>query len=364
MLNVKSVRSIFFSPTSTLTAFLLLFLTLSDLSHAEEKPPISTIAFGSCAKQDRPQPIWDAVVAAQPDLFLFIGDNIYGDTEDMEILKNKYEQLGRQTGYQKLKNTCPILATWDDHDYGGNDAGVEYPKKKESQQTFLDFFGEPADSPRRKREGVYDAKVFGREGKRVQIILLDTRYFRSPLVRADRTSEPGEGDRGPYAPNRYPSATMLGRAQWAWLDQQLQVPADIRVIASSIQVIADDHGWEKWGNFPHERKHLFDLIAQTGAKGVIFISGDRHSAEISAINSDDIYTLYDITSSSLNAPLKWRNELNRHRIGLKYFGPNFGVIMIGWEEENPTIRLQVRGEKGKVVLQKRIRLSELQRKGG
>ena len=148
--------------------------------------PLHRIAFGSCATQARPQPIWDAVVATRPELTFLLGDNIYADTLDMNVMRAKYAKLAAMPGFQLLRKTCPIFATWDDHDLGANDAGGEYPKKDESQKIFLDFFGDPADSPRRHRPGVYDAKVFGPEGKRVQVIMLDTRYFRSPLKRKDR----------------------------------------------------------------------------------------------------------------------------------------------------------------------------------
>src|SRR5436305_1258001 len=103
--------------------------------------PLSRIGFGSCVHQDRPQPIWTPIVAAKPELFLMLGDNIYADTEDMALMRKMYAQLAAQPGFKKLRGACPILATWDDHDYGGNDAGAEYPKKKESQQLFLDFWG-------------------------------------------------------------------------------------------------------------------------------------------------------------------------------------------------------------------------------
>src|SRR5438094_6137873 len=90
---------------------------------AGDKMVLSRIAFGSCARQDKPQPIWDAVVAVKPDIYLSLGDTIYGDTEDMAVMKKKYDQLAAIPGWQKLKKTCPILATWDDHDYGVNDGG-------------------------------------------------------------------------------------------------------------------------------------------------------------------------------------------------------------------------------------------------
>ncbi|MFG0336109.1 MAG: alkaline phosphatase D family protein [Maioricimonas sp. JB049] len=331
-----------------------------DAPLAADQQPLERIAFGSCARQDEPQPIWQTIVEAEPNLFLFIGDNIYGDSEDMNVLRKKWNQLGAVEGYRRLKEICPILATWDDHDYGVNDGGAEYPRKKESQKVFLEFFEEPADSPRWNREGVYGATLFGPEGKRVQVILLDTRYHRSRLVKRVWRPEPGEGDKGPYDRNDDPAATMLGDEQWKWLEKQLQVPAQVRIIASSIQVIPDGHHWEKWGNLPLERQRLFRLIEQTGAGGVVFISGDRHSAEISAVDPDIGYELIDVTSSSLNRPSKWHSELNPHRLGTKYTDENFGMITIDWEQQDPVVRCQVRSMEGKVVLQHRVRLSQLQ----
>jgi alkaline phosphatase D len=342
-----------------LTLVLIWSWFVFDKAGAQEPQPWSRITFGSCAHQEKPQPIWDAIVAAQPDGFLFVGDNIYGDTEDMNVLKQKWDLLGAQPGYQKLMATCPILATWDDHDYGANDAGVEYPKKRESQQLFLDFFAVPADSPRRRREGIYDAVIVGPAGKRVQLILLDTRYFRSPLVKRNWLPEPGEGDTGPYGRNLDPAATMLGAAQWKWLEEQLQVPAEVRIIASSIQALPDGHHWEKWGNFPLERQRLFEVIRSSGATGVLFISGDRHSAEISAFDPGIGYPLVEVTSSGLNRPSIWHNEPNVHRIGTKYVQENFGMILIDWTSDDPIIRCQVRDLTGKVVLQHSGRLTSM-----
>lgn len=336
--------------------------------------PISRIAFGACAQQDKPQPIWDAVVAMEPQTFLFIGDNIYGDSEDMQILRDKYALLGRQPGYQKLKQVCPVLATWDDHDYGANDAGAEYPKKKESQQVFLDFFDVPQNDIRRSREGVYSSHLLGPPGKRVQIILLDARYFRSPLKTGFQAGEPGDGYRGKYVPNTDPGVTVLGETQWKWLAEQLKVPAEVRLIASGVQVVPDEHGSEIWGNFPAERARLFRLIRDTQASGVVILSGDRHLSEISRLPADhDLgvgYPLYDVTSSSLNAPsgnftkagVRFANEINSYRVGLTYFDTNFGAVHIDWTQPDPVLRLQVRDQAGGVVLQQRVKLSDLRRR--
>ena len=353
----------------TVALSLSYILVLAGAARGDE-PVLSRIAFGSCAKQDQPQPIWDAVVDTKPELFLLLGDNIYADTQDMDVMRAKYRMFGGQPGYQKLKRVCPVLGTWDDHDFGVDDGGADYPMKRPSQQLFLDFFDVPVEDPRRQQEGVYHSRLFGPEGKRVQVILLDTRYFRSPLKTGFRPGEPGEGRRGKYLPHTDPSTTILGDAQWRWLEQQLRIPAELRLIASSIQVVAKDHNWEAWAMFPHERERLTRLVRTTGANGVIFLSGDRHLAEISVLPADRggaAYPLYDITSSSLNAPsgnktkagTRFGNEINTHAVGRTYFDVNFGTIHVDWDQPDPVVRAQVRDEKGDVVLQQRLTLSAL-----
>lgn len=339
-------------------SLLLLFLCTIP-THADDARILHRIAFGSCARQDKPQPIWEPIIATKPDLFLFIGDNIYGDTQDMDVMKKKYDLLAAIPGWQKLKATCPVLATWDDHDYGVNDGGAEYPKRDESQQLFLDFLGIPKDSPRRTQKGVYHAETYGPADKRVQVIVLDTRYHRSPLKKKAGKTPFGEG---PYEPSSDTKATMLGDAQWQWLEAQLKVPAKVRILVTSIQVVAQDHGWEKWMNFPHERERLYKLLKDTKAAGVVCISGDRHLAELSMMDAGLGYPLYDLTSSGLTeASQKWRKlEVNRHRIATMNHGNNFGLITIDWSQSDPAIRLQIRDEDGDVTIQEKVPLSMLQ----
>lgn len=295
---------------------------------------LARIAFGSCANQDKPMAIWGTIADARPDLYIALGDNIYADTRDMTVMKAKYDKLAADPGWARLRAACPVMATWDDHDYGLNDGGADFPARAESQRVFCDFFGDPPDSPRRSRPGVYDARVFGPEGRRVQVILLDTRYFRSPLRR--KTPKPPKGV-GPYEAETDPAATMLGDAQWKWLEQQLRVPAELRLIASSVQVISEDHGWEKWMNFPAERDRLFRLIADTKAAGVVFLSGDRHLAELSMMDGGVGYPLYDVTASGLNqADKAWRPmEANRRRVAGMNFDDHFGMVTVDWERPDP-----------------------------
>ncbi len=87
--------------------------------HPAQENTIKRIAFGSCAKQTKPQPIWDAIVKAKPDVFIFLGDNVYIDSRNIADYKPAYDLLAAKPGFQKLRATTPILAIWDDHDFGG-----------------------------------------------------------------------------------------------------------------------------------------------------------------------------------------------------------------------------------------------------
>ena len=142
---------------------LLLFIpvVISCTAFAQPSYPlISTIAFGSCAEENRPQPVLDLVVQRKPGVFIYLGDNIYGDTDDMQVLQSKYDSLAAKPEFQRLKQSTRLLATWDDHDFGRNDAGKHYPFRKKSKEIFLDFFGEPENSDRRNREGIYTSCFF------------------------------------------------------------------------------------------------------------------------------------------------------------------------------------------------------------
>ncbi|MEZ6139848.1 MAG: alkaline phosphatase D family protein [Zavarzinella sp.] len=334
----------------------LLLCTLAIFPAAAEDQPISRIAFGSCASQDRPLPIFDRMVELKPEIYLALGDNIYADTTDMAVMKSKYDKLADTDQWKKLKATCPILATWDDHDLGRDDAGEDYPKREESQELFLDFFGVAKDDPVRKQRGIYTAKIVGPENQRVQFIMLDCRYFRSNLEKGPRL--PGSRVE-PYIPNTAPEATMLGEEQWKWLEEQLQKPAELRIISSSIQVISEEHPYEKWANIPKERQRLYNLIVKTKARGVVLLSGDRHLADISM--RDDLigYPLYDLTSSGLNQGSKvWRApEPNKFRVGGMPHGDNFGLIEIDWKSR--LISMQLRDVDGEIAVKDKIKIDLL-----
>lgn len=337
---------------------------------AQPKPPaaVSRIVFGSCADQNKPCPIWGKVADAKPDLLVLLGDNIYADIENGKLKPSDpakmaacYAELAAVPAFKSLRATTYMMATWDDHDYGNNDAGEEWVHKDDAQKQFLDFFGVPADSPRRKQKGVYWAETFGPEGQRVQVIMLDGRYSRSPIRKADKPL-PGTTIR-PYLPNTDPDATMLGEEQWKWLEEQLKKPAEVRLIGSGIQVVSDEHPFEKWATIPNERARLYKLIRDTGANGVIVLSGDRHLGDISVDPKAVGYPLYDVTSSGFNqGSLNYRDpEANKYRVGGMPWGNNFGVVQIDWAAKVPTVTLQLRDEDGQVAAAAKVPLARLQK---
>lgn len=315
-----------------------------------QKKDSLTIAFGSCNKQDEAQPLWMDIIAHQPDLFLFLGDNVYGDTEDMDVLKAKYDRQKNQADYKKLAEETKIIGVWDDHDYGKNDAGKEYPKKKESQQLFLDFFDVSDDSPLREREGVYSSHIVKLDTQKIKIIMLDARYHRDAPIKENKE----------YRPNL--SGTILGEEQWKWLEQELgDKEISLFVLASGIQIIPEDHKYEKWANFPNERKRLFDLLAESNVNGAIILSGDRHIAEISSLEWKSLpFPLVDFTASGLtHAYTGVPNEVNRHREGELVGALNYGVLNLSIDKNGELIvNGEIRGENQKLYLEKEISFAE------
>jgi alkaline phosphatase D len=327
------------------------------------------IAFGSCAKQSKPQPIWRAVADANPDLFLFLGDNLYADAEDEATFRRRYDEFRAVQPLQDFRRRFRHLAMWDDHDFGTDDCGGDYPLKQLSQQLFCDAWNVPADSPRRTRDGVYESWILPVGTRRVQVILLDLRYNRTPLVADPRLKGDyrsmvlqakltGRAMTGWYVPNEDPAATMLGEPQWRWLEQQLREPADVRIVGSSVQFAADGTGWEGWANFPRERQRFVDLVKKTRAEGVVFLSGDMHYADLSRWPVDGGYPLLDLTSSGLTEVWDVATP-NRRRISEVLAEPNFGVVDIAFDGPESRIEMQVRDVSGAPRLAHALPLSQL-----
>ena len=302
------------------------------------------IGFGSCLKQDKPMPIFDPIKKEDLDLFLMIGDNVYGDSEEEDLKELKLAYKIQKENFQKLNLDIPFEAIWDDHDYGMNDAGADYPHKDKSKDLFLNFWNVSPDDVRRSREGLYFDLMYKVNNKNLQIIFLDTRTFRDGLMPSDNIGEKGKER---YIPNPDSSLTILGADQWDWLGKKLSQKVDFRIIVSSIQVLPIGHGWESWNNFPYQRKKLIKMIDKASLNQTLFISGDRHRGGIYKVKTDSGKVISEVTSSSLNASFLNDEEYGPLRVGNTFIEENYGVIIV--DSENNNMFVGIKNINGEIV---------------
>jgi len=242
------------------------------------------IAFGSCCRIqfDPDQRIWNTVRGLEPDMFFWLGDNIYADSDQPATLADLY---GRGRVVERLEpflRSTPQLATWDDHDFGYNDSDGRSPYKAQSLQVFKNFWANPgygeAGNP-----GVYFSQHYGG----VDFFVLDGRYHRSPAAQQDNAFK-----------------TMLGAAQKAWLKRELKAsrtPFKVLAIGGGWSSAENEKDGDSWGVFLTERNEIFDFIRDQGIEGVVCISGDSHMGELNCIprSANGGYDIYDFCSSPL-----------------------------------------------------------------
>ena len=320
--------------------FLFLFV-LSFNSYSNQE--ILTLGFGSCLHQDRSMAILKTIEKKELDLFMFIGDNVYGDQEDGELDKliRTYKQQ-----YNNLENFLKNVSTefiWDDHDFGINDGGSNYRYKDRAKELFLETWKIPSNDPRRLRDGLYFDKMIKKNGLKVHLIFLDNRSFKSEWKLTDEFNKEGKER---YVKDFDPQKTVLGKKQWQWLKDQLNEDSDIKIILSSLQILSLGHGWESWDKLPLERERLFNLIDESDVSNLFILSGDRHRGGFYRFKTNDNNDIHEFTSSSLNLPIPFNTEEKGPlRIGSTYRKANFGVVRI-FEDK---VVMELTSNKGKVV---------------
>ena len=310
----------------------------NNLPFSKEINPDFVIAFGSCNNQTLPNNLWTEIEKNKPNLWIWGGDVIYTDTNDMAFMSENYQKQKNDATYAAFSKKVEVLATWDDHDYGLNDGGAEYLKKAEAQQLFLDFLDVDKNDDRRKQEGVYFFKDYHLDNNTIKIILLDTRYFRTALTADDETERR-------YKPNLYGKGSVLGEVQWEWLKNQLQnSKAAYNIIVSSIQFLSGEHGFETWANMPHEADKFEKLLKSSGAKNTIILSGDRHISEISKKEIDGLpYPIVDFTSSGLTHSYSdFKSEPNKYRLGNVVSRKSFGIL--NFDFKTNAVTMEIKGE--------------------
>ena len=302
------------------------------------------IGFASCLNQNKDMPIFSAIKSENFDLFLMMGDNVYGNSKSEDLIELSSAYKKQKQNFKKLNIDFPIDAIWDDNDYGLGDGGKEYHLKEKSKELFLDFWGIPADDIRRKRNGLYHEIIKDFKGKSIQILFLDTRTFRDNLKPSD---DKGAVGKERYIPFLDSTLTMLGDEQWQWLAQKMSVAIDYRFIISSIQFLAIGHGWECWNNLPYERQKLINLIDKSNIEHTVLLSGDRHRGGLYQLKTKTNKIISEMTSSSLNVPYSNSEEPGPLRVGGTYSRENYGVIQL--DELQDSISVSLKNIKGEVV---------------
>ncbi len=300
------------------------------------------IAILGCLRQDRPAPALLQYVEAKPDLCVWLGDNIYADTQtDPKHIERCYEQLAGLPGFAELR-AKPTMATWDDHDYGDNNEGMGYPLKEQARGLFRSFWKLESEIPE-SQPGIYWSRVYHHQRRDIQVIMLDVRWNR------------GKPDTG---------ADMLGEKQWQWLEGELHKPADLRLIVSGTQLLLEkEAGSETWDQYPESRGRLFSLIRASAAQRVVFLTGDQHYGEVCRERGALGYDAIELQFAGINQTEK--PEFNPKRVSACALGLHSHALLdvhLESDKHEPAhIMFRVfDSETGQVEIAYRVNLSEIE----
>ncbi len=305
---------------------------------------IERIAFSSGNRPHLGQEHWKVIKDKNPDLWIWLGDLVYSNSDDLKQHKKNFDILKNDANYQDFIRDIPVLGVWDDHDYGMSDGNKTNKHRDESKEIFLDFLDMDKDANVRKHKGLYDSWEIGKSSKKIKFYFLDNRYFKDELQKDEATQRR-------YLPNN--EGTVLGEEQWAWLENEIKnSDASLNIFLSGLQIIPDEHPYEKWGDFPNERKRFLGLLEKYKVKNPLILSGDRHFAELSEYTYIDFSDkVLELTASGLTHSYEGVIERNSFRLGDLYDGKNFGFIEIYWGGSKIMMKLFVYGINGDKIFE-------------
>ncbi|ALS97552.1 alkaline phosphatase D family protein [Lacimicrobium alkaliphilum] len=307
------------------------------------------LGFGSCARwQEFPdQPIWDALDRWDPDLFCWLGDNIYADTVEPGIMSDLYKIQRSVPELQGFCSRVPQLAIWDDHDYGLNNSDKDNPMKEESLKLFKRYWANPSYGTEQSPGVFFQYNYAG-----VDFFFLDNRYHR------DSNGQPDGPDK-----------SHLGSEQLAWLKDGLKAssaPFKVLICGGGWSYNPDSFGEDNWTSYRHERNNLFDFIRDQHISGVLLMSGDIHRSEANCIpwSAQGGYDLYEFASSGLAQDTPMPESIETPEIRLREpftGGHNAGLLEFDLTQEDPVVKFNVINFRAQTVWDNpiTIRASEL-----
>lgn len=238
---------------------------------APGQPDTLRVAFGSCTKNDE-QPAFEQIRLYDPDLFFFLGDNHYANSDDLGALRWYYRWGLERQHRAELAAVTSTLATWDDHDFVGNNTDGYEAGKDVALRAFEEYWANPSAGTA-ELPGVFFSHSWGD----VDLFFVDDRYYRE------------------FDDN------ILGAQQDAWLRQELAASsATFKLIVCGSQW-TDDGSDDSWAEYPEARDALFEFLVEQDIGGVVLLSGDIHRSELRSIDRTDAggYDLPELTSSPL-----------------------------------------------------------------
>jgi alkaline phosphatase D len=322
-------------------------------------PPTVRIATGSCAylndgRFDRPgkpygggEEVFDSIAATQPDLMLWLGDNIYlreSEWTSRDGINRRYRNSRNHPRLEKLWTAAPHVAIWDDHDFGPDNGDNSYSGLGWTTEAFLRYWPLPF-APR--ADGLYGSIQQGD----VDIFLLDDRTHRYPK------NWPEGADKVVYGPK-----------QMQWLKAALTASqAPFKLVAGGGQFlnrIRVTPSIETWALYPAERDDFLRFLEERRIPGVIFLSGDRHFSAHVRLQRQGLYPLNDVTVSPFTSgPSSGFTEAERNNPDLVpgsiYNDRNFGFITVTGPRSRRALAIELRDTRGNRIYEWNTTAAEL-----
>jgi len=329
--------------------------TTQELWQWRKDAPDFSVVFGSCAyindtEFDRPgkpygqsDSIFNVISELHPNAMIWGGDNIYlreGDFETQANMEARYLKARQVPSIQKLLSTCPQYAVWDDHDFGPNDSHSSFQYKKESLAAFKEMWGNSNFGFPKNENNCITGKVSIND---VDLYLMDNRSFRIP---------PGTDGLTPQ---------MLGKEQIQWLIEDLKTSkASFKLVTIGSQVLSSVSDFENYANYKEEQEYLLQLISKNNIKNVVFLTGDRHFAELSEVKLNNNLRVIDLTASPLTSkPYSNSKEVNTNRVEGTFVGEqNFAQISFTGAAKDRTLNIALINHKGKTCWTKSYSLEK------
>jgi phosphodiesterase/alkaline phosphatase D-like protein len=197
------------------------------------------------------------------DALIQMGDAVYADgSKTLADYRAKWWDNLSKPGYQAMRSSASLMATWDDHEVQ-NDWDPESVPAAQIEAARAAFF---EHMPICREQGCPD-RIWRKQrfGRTVEVFVLDCRSERSRSA----------------TPKRY-----LGDEQMRWLKDGLKTSeARFKLIVNSVPIstfppIFQGSVRDRWETFPEARIELLSFIEGEDIPGVLFVSGDFHLAMI------------------------------------------------------------------------------------